>query len=63
MRNKLYPRNPTPVRYGTRYVSKNLVFDTTKYKRLWLLTMLQEKKNYKKLPMSLRQNIFATCWF
>ena len=25
-------------------VSKNLIFDTTKYKRLWLLTMLQKKK-------------------
>ena len=42
MRNELYARNPKTVRYGTETISF-LVFDTTKYKRLWLLTMFQKK--------------------
>ena len=47
LRNELKARNPKTVRYGTEtifFVSKNLVFDTAKYKRLWLLTMFQKKK-------------------
>ena len=42
MRNELYARNPKTVRYGTETISF-LVFDTAKYKRLWLLTMFQKK--------------------
>ena len=45
MRNKLYARNPKSVRYGTVLFSKNLVFDTTRYKKLWLLNI---KKNIRK---------------
>ena len=71
MRNELYARNPKTVRYGTEtrnyifFVSKNLVFDTAKYKRLWLLTTFQKQheKIETQLPMSFMQNIFATCWF
>ena len=46
MRNELYARNPKTVRCGTETIflaPKNLVFDTTKCKRLWLLTMFQKK--------------------
>ena len=49
MCNKLYARSPKTVRYGTEtvfLVSKNLVYDTTKYKRLWLLTSFKKNENY-----------------
>ena len=46
------------------FVSINLVFDTTKYKRLWLITVFQKKQKMEtQLPMSFMQNIFATWWF
>ena len=44
MRNKLYARKiQRQYRNYIFLVTKNLVFDTTKYKKLWSLTMFQKK--------------------